>query len=337
MQLLATVAIMAATVGTPAEAKGHVGQAANPLAIVPIESVAGAGAAVRATVNGRPGLFLFDTGEGISTITPKFAHEIGCRAWGQVTGFRMSGERLDFQRCDHVRFGMAGQRFEAPIAGIFDVMSLLPESKTELAGSLGLDIFAGRRITIEPKSSRIVVESGQSFSKRIRSARRLPSRIVRDAEGVALAIDVAVPTSSGTAWMELDTGNGGTLVIGKHVAALLGLDPMSTSSQHASFQLAGGVPVAGEARVRDLVMDGNIGERFWSNWNLTLDLAKGGVWISPAAATFECIIRRDGRCATARRLRLPTGRASRPTASPASRFGISASSSLARPTGAGAK
>jgi len=258
---------------------------AKPFAIIHEVSVPGAGNAIHASANGRPGLFLFDTGEGVSTITPAYARAIGCHPWGQVTGFRMSGERLDFQRCDDVRFFAAGQRLDAPIAGVFDIMSLLPDSSTQFSGSLGLDVFAGRKITIEPKSNQIVIESPKSFAQRVAHARRLPSRIVRDAEGVGLALDVGVPTKLGTAWMELDTGNGGTLVIGKHVAALLGLNPKLTQSQRASFELSDGIAVTGDARVRDLIMDGNIGERFWSNWDVTLDLGTGGVWISPISRT----------------------------------------------------
>ena len=289
MRSIAAAAIVAAIIGAGADSNAaRSTSAGRPLAIVPIKTVAGAGKAIRATVNGRQGLFLFDTGEGVSTVTPKFARKIGCRSWGQVTGFRMTGERLDFERCDHVRFGIAGQDFEAPIAGVFDITGLLPDSSTELSGALGLDLFAGRKITIESKSNRIVVESPRSFAKRIRAARRLPSRLVRDAEGVALAIDVAVPTKSGTAWMELDTGNGGTLVISKHVATLLGLDPNRSGPQRADFQLAGGIHVTGDARVRDLIMDGNIGDRFWANWNITLDLTSGAVWISKPGEEQEC-------------------------------------------------
>jgi hypothetical protein len=265
----------------PQGIRAHTPHAA-PEAIIPLRAIPGAGNAIEAVVNGKPLLFLFDTGEGVTTVTPSFASQIGCRPWGQITGFRMSGERLDLPRCDNLTLGIGGRTFKAPIAGVFDLMALLPDSQTELAGSVGLDIFAGRRITIEPKASRIVVESPTSFARRIRGAKSIPARLVRDAEGVALAIDIAVPTSAGTAWMELDTCNGGTLVIGKHVASLLGLDPNRTEPQLASFRLTDGVAITGDARVRDLIMDGNIGQRTWSRWNVTLDLEQGRVWLTPA-------------------------------------------------------
>lgn len=257
----------------------------KPEAIIQLEKIPGAGNALRAVVHGQEGLFLFDTGEGITTVTPTFAKNIGCQPWGQVTGFRMSGERLDLQRCDDVTLNMSKAPFRAPIAGVFDIMALLPDSKVPLAGSIGLDVFADRTITIEPRTNRIIIESTASFAERRKHSINVPARLVRDAEGVALGIDVGVATKAGTAWMELDTGNGGTLVVGKHVATLLGLDPEKKEPQPAHFQLSNGPTVTGDARVRDLIMDGNIGQRFWSGWNITLDLRTGATWIAPADST----------------------------------------------------
>ena len=86
--------------------------------------------------------------------------------------------------------------------------------------------------------------------------------------------------------MELDSGNGGATVIGKHLAPLLKLDPSKKDPQPASFQVAGGIPVEGPARVNEtLIMDGNIGTRFLLKWDLTLDLAKGRAWLAPATSS----------------------------------------------------
>ena len=50
---------------------------------------------VEAEVAGRKRTFLFDTGEGVTMVSPALAKEIGCDPWGNVTAFRMLGERLD--------------------------------------------------------------------------------------------------------------------------------------------------------------------------------------------------------------------------------------------------
>lgn len=255
---------------------------AAPRIVIPLESYLSTQTAVRLSVAGHEGLFLFDTGEGVSTITPHFAAAIGCDPWGQVTGYRMSGERLDFPRCDNVRFDAQEQRFPAPIAGVFDIMSLLPKDVPVLQGAVGLDIFAGRVITIEPRANRLIIETARSLAMRIRTAKEIRARLVRDAEGVALAVDGGVETRRGLAWMELDTGNGGALVIANHVAPLLGLKADQKDKVPLSFMLSGGISVSGDARSRDLIMDGNISNQFLRQWNLTLDLMNGRAWLAPA-------------------------------------------------------
>jgi len=56
------------------------------------------------TVGGSKRRFLFDTGEGVTMISPQVAASIGCKPWGNVTGHRMTGGRLDAPRCDSVTF-----------------------------------------------------------------------------------------------------------------------------------------------------------------------------------------------------------------------------------------
>src|SRR5678815_1358274 len=81
---------------------------------------------VRAKVRGHEGLFMFDTGGGISYVSPLFAQTIGCKVWGQLSGFVLTGQRLDMPRCDDLVFDVQGQSLRAPIAGVFDIMKFMP-------------------------------------------------------------------------------------------------------------------------------------------------------------------------------------------------------------------
>ncbi len=112
---------------------------------------------------------------------------------------------------------------------------------------------------------------------------RVPVRLVRDG-GVALSVDGAVDTPAGRAWMEVDIGNLGSILVGEHVAASLGLSATETDRQPADFALADGIPVRGPARVGRLIMDGDIGRSVLRRWDITLDLANGRAWFEPAAA-----------------------------------------------------
>lgn len=238
---------------------------------------------VRAKVRGHQGLFLFDTGGGISYISPAFAESIGCKPWGQLTGFVLTGQRLDMQRCDGLAFELQERNFNAPTVGIFDIMKFMPPNVPRIDGSIGLDAFAGRGVTLSLAEKTLTLESQASLKARIKRGKEVPIRLVREVEGVALTVVVGVVTSQGTAWMEIDSGNGGANVIGKHLAPLLNLKTGTKEPQPANYMLVGGIPVTGNARVNEtLIMDGNIGTRFLINWDLTLDLARGRAWLAPA-------------------------------------------------------
>ena len=238
---------------------------------------------LRAKVRGRDGVFLFDTGGGVSYLSPAFAREVGCKPWGQISGFVLTGQRLDMQRCDGLAFDVQGRSFSGPTFGVFDIMKFMPPGLPKIDGSVGLDVFAGQAVTLSIARRRLTVESRASLNARSKRGREVPIRLVREAGGLGLTVNVAVPTSEGLAWMEIDSGNGGANVIGKHIAPLFNLDADKKDPQPASFQIAGGVPVGGMARVNPtLIMDGNIGTRFLKDWDLTLDLSKGRAWLSPS-------------------------------------------------------
>lgn len=255
--------------------------AEQPQAVIALQPYLGT-AALRATVDGHDGLFLFDTGGGVSVVSPQFAGAVGCKPWGRITGFRMTGQRLDFPRCDDLDFQAGSLTLHVPTAGLFDLSPLLPPDAPPLAGVLALDAFAGRAVSIDLSAGTLTVESPASLAARVRQARAVPLRLVRDAGGVALGTEIGVSTAQGTAWMELDTGSDGALIIGKHVAALFGLDPAATTAQSAILHVPGGVQLQGPALVRDLIMDGNIGQKVLRDWVVTLDLAGGRAWLAPA-------------------------------------------------------
>jgi Aspartyl protease len=254
--------------------------AASASATLPLQPYLREQATVTASVNGVQGTFLFDTGEGVTAISPAFAQRIGCRPWGRITGFRMTGERGGNAHCDNLTFTVSGQEMPVPSAIALDIMTLMGGNVPKIDGAIGLDAFAGKMITIVPRSC-IIIESAESLARRIASATELPVRIVRDAEGVALSVDGAVTTSGGTAWMELDTGNGGSTVIANYIAPLLDIPTDVSTAKEYDFRLADGIVVATPVRTRDLILDGDISARFLNDWNLTLDLKYGRAWLSP--------------------------------------------------------
>jgi hypothetical protein len=237
---------------------------------------------VHASVTGHAGTFLFDTGEGVSMISSELAKAIGCKPWGRISGFRMLGDRVDAPHCDGIALGLEGQRLNAPSVIVYDLMKLFPADAPRLDGSLGLDLFAGRAITLELARRTLTVENQRSLAVRVAHATEVPIRIVRDAEGLALSTAIGVTTPAGTAWMELDSGSVG-IIVSSAIASLLNLDPQSKGAQPVRFTIGGRVPVVGSARVVDgMIMDGILGMSCLEKWTLTLDLVSGRAWIAPA-------------------------------------------------------
>lgn len=236
--------------------------------------------ALRAQIGDQKGLFTFDTAGGISLMSPAFAAKTGCKPWGRLSGHRMMGDRLDMPRCDDVRLRLGEDVYRLPVAGVLDIASLLAKDAAPVDGSIALDAFAGRAITIDFPGMRLIVESPDSLRERTAHARSLPVSLSRELQGRALAASVGVPTRDGLAWMELDSGNGGTILVAKPYAAMFGLDPEEKGPQTADFPVSGSLRAQGVAFAPDMILDGNLGMPFLKDKVITLDLAAGALWIA---------------------------------------------------------
>jgi hypothetical protein len=240
--------------------------------------------ALSVEVNGHPFRFGLDTGGGVTLISPEVVAAAGCAPWGRMTGYTMSGHRLDGPRCDGVTIDIAGHPFTPPVTAVL-APELVEPNDRDLAGSLALDAFEGRAVTIDFGAGRLVVESPASLAARVRTMTPLPIRLVRELGGRSLVPVAAVPTGRGPLWFELDSGNGGTVLVRRAYAALLGLDSTATAEPRE-----GEFAVLPTVRVRtdriftpDMIIDGNLGMPFLRNWVVTLDLASHAP--KPAART----------------------------------------------------
>lgn len=262
-------------------------EAEERVTVIPLSMYLGEFPSLTVRAGRRDVVFLLDTAGGFTALTPELAGAIGCQPWGQVTGFRMRGERVDVPRCDDVHLELAGTAVSVPTAGVWDLAKLLPAGAPPLGGSLALDAFAGRAVTLDLAAGQLVVETAASVAARTAHAVEVVVRFDRSAEGLALTPVAAVTTSRGRLWMELDSGSDAAVIVGRHAAEALHLDRSAKGSQSVAMTLAGGVPVEGKARVEDLILDGILGLPVLRRWVVTLDLAGERLWIAakpPAAA-----------------------------------------------------
>jgi hypothetical protein len=278
LSFVVLLAATAAAPAAPARTEPAEPALARPTAVLPLEPYR-RGVAVRVQANGTRGLMAFDTAAGHTVVSPEFATAAGCEPWGSLGGFTMTGRKLDMQRCDDLAFTIAGHRMRVPVAGVMQVAGLFAKDAPPIEGLLGLDAFSGQTITLDFAGGRLYIETPASAAQRVATAREVPVLLSREAQGLALAVNVEVPTPKGIARFEIDSGNGGTLLVSKPYAALFGLDPAADGPQPASIDVAPGIVARGLAFTPDMNIDGNLGMPFLKDWIVTLDLAEGRMWL----------------------------------------------------------
>ena len=233
--------------------------------------------ALRVEVRGKERLFQFDTGGGNSFISPEIAKELGCEKGARVVGFRMTGDKLEAPRCDDVAIKIGGHTFVAPTAGVYQVGEFNAKGVT-VDGLLALDVFEGKTITIDFAGLQLIVETPESAAQRIEGATELPARMIREMGGYAITIDAQVPSKVGHLGFELDSGNGGTLLIAKPYAAAFGIDPAKGPGM-GSVEIGKGIVASGFVMPADITLDGNLGMPFLKDYLVTLDLDRGRIWL----------------------------------------------------------
>lgn len=236
--------------------------------------------AIEAEIAGKKGLYLLDTGAGITLVSKDSATRAGCTPWGRVTGYNMMGKRFDGPHCgEKVAIKVGGITARPPITGLVDMGADNPKNAA-LDGIIGLNLFEGRTVTFDFAAGTLTLESQASRAARTAKMRPLRIRLKREIDGGALAVMAAVPSKQGALWFELDSGNGGTVLASKPIAELVGMDPAKEDKQPADFEVLGDIrATTGDAFTPDMIMDGNLGMPFLRNWVVTLDLARGLAWI----------------------------------------------------------
>lgn len=235
---------------------------------------------VHVTVKGKEGDFLFDTGGGNTLLTDAFLKGIDCKFWGRTTGYNMFGKRNDGPHCDNVQIVADGVALTPVSISTIDFGDQFPGDKPP-DGLLSLDAFDGKAFTIDQKAATLTIETPKSLAERTRGLKELPLRVSRECSARCLSVFLGVPITEGMTWLILDSAAGGVSLISKDHARLFGLDP-NKKEQQLKLNAAPGVPIDSPVLVTDLIMDGNLGQPFMSQYVITIDLAQGRLWLTKA-------------------------------------------------------
>lgn len=222
--------------------------------------------------------FLLDTGGGQTLITPRVATMLGCTPSGRSVGFRMSGERVEFNHCGATRLEVGGRAFALPQLAVWDVSSVLPKELRAPDGVLALDVFEQQPFTLDLAHGVLTLESAVSLRRRTKEARKAKARIATGISGAERTLFLhGVLETPG--WFLFDSGNLDLVQAAPHMVAAAGAVPREIGA--VTLALDGLPPGTVRVRLRDLIHDGALSEAFLRTWIWTIDLAHGDVWVAP--------------------------------------------------------
>ena len=233
---------------------------------------------VTGRLNGDSLRLLFDSGGGETLLAPWVAEAIPCVPAGRSVGFRMSGERVEWPLCHGVRLNLAGQTVVDSVAGIWDVMAILPEGLPRLDGIISLETFRDRLLILHLAESRLELHSEGTFRERVGTMIPAPMRVATGNDGSHLTVFLQgrLVDTDQSAWLLLDSGNLAETLLAPHVRS-------DEATSDATIVFSDSLAVTAPARTADIIYDGALSEAFLRQIIVALDLERGQAWVAPAS------------------------------------------------------
>ena len=237
---------------------------------------------IKVEIGGRQRFFLFDTGGGLTTISNEVAQLAGYQPYGQLCGFRMSGERLTMPHCGPLAMAVAGLTIR-PDTAMFDIGSVLPKSWPPVDGALSLHSFQNYPMTLDLAKNRLTLETPQSLKRRIANMHELTISIERATEGRAVDLYVQAQAKRGKLWLLVDSGNIAGVVLAPHALRQLGIAPPPDTGgerrlEQIKLNISGLGSVSTPALVQDLIHDGALDVNMLEQMVLTVDIVRQRAW-----------------------------------------------------------
>ena len=231
--------------------------------------------------------YLFDTGGGVTVISPQDSAQLGCVIGGKGFGVRLTGEVLAGRKCANVSLGI-GPLTVTDDPGVMDLAKLLGPRAPAVRGQVSLKSFAGRQITLDLAHDRLIVETPASLAARVRTMTPVPVRLATGENGGQLTAYVGVRAPNGAMlWFEWDSENNASTLIAPYALAMLGGDTTQRASD-VPMSLAAGRDVTVPVLLKkDMVHDGVLSAGLIERAVWSLDLEHGRMWVGPVAPLLE--------------------------------------------------
>jgi hypothetical protein len=283
IRILARLAFLSIVVASQVAAQRQQPESLNGPTIIPLRRGPGLFRTIRVRVGNDSADYLFDTGGGVTVVSPQDSAIIGCTPGGKGFGVRFNGEPLSGRVCANVSLGV-GPLDVTNDAGVLDLARLLGDNGPKVRGLVSLQSFRGRLLTIDLANDRLILETPQSLASRVRDMTPVDMRLATGVAGGDLDVFVGVRATNGARlWLEFDSGNlAGTLLVPATLAWLGG----DSTAQTPSVRLPLGPSAAVTEPVvlqRNMIHDGLLSARFLARAVWTLDLDRGRMWVGPFA------------------------------------------------------
>lgn len=250
---------------------------------IPLRKYVGNLKTIMVRINDQHFNFLFDTGGGGTIISPEVAFMLGRPVYGLSTGFRMGGERVEFQRCSGVKLQIEGIEFRLNEVSVWDVMSILPKDFPKLYGVISLHTFSRNKLTIDLQESRLFVENDRSFKKRIRPMTPVTAVFTTGLDGREVNLFFDIPIGNRKYRFLFDSGNIDKTKLAPTTVEALGLRKDIKKQGQTEIGIIG-LFVGGKYRTTNAVIESTIYEgvldfKFISQSIYTVDFGTRRVWI----------------------------------------------------------
>lgn len=238
---------------------------------------------IKVEIEGKTYTFLFDTGGGISLISPAIASEINKSGYGNFVGFRMSGEKIETKLCDSVFIKIGENEFFHPYIGIFDIMRILPEGFKRVDGLISLKTFENEKISLNFKENKLILETEKSLYKRIEKMTLVASRFANGSSGMELNIFTGILFKDHYWWFLFDTGNIAQAKISDTTAKEWGIMPKNerdTSDIGEFVFVMAGDSISAPTIIDHIIYDGALSFDLIQQSDFTISFKEEKIWKS---------------------------------------------------------
>lgn len=247
---------------------------------------------VQGTVNGHAVPMRIDLGAGVDVLS----QSLGSRAvnvTGKFTTLSLTGQRVDLPIGGVVAMALGEFKVDSDTVGIWSGLD-----GTGIDGLISASAFRDVTATLDFRNRELLIEDAVSFVDRKRFASRIPL-FLQDELGISLSAFARFDFGHGqTGLCVVDTGTQ-DIMIDRRFAAKLGVNLADPGLKRVKTPLGNGLEttigsltldgaddsVVKQPRVvfEDLVYDCNVGNAYWADKVITLDIPHRVMYVAPPA------------------------------------------------------